>query len=78
MTCVEFVEVVTGYLDGALSPAEEKPVTAHLAGCGGCATYLTQFRTTVDELGHLPAVTTLPVSVRDSLMTAFRERHGPA
>jgi anti-sigma factor RsiW len=77
MTCAEFVEVVTTFLDGDLGPDEEEPVAKHLAGCDGCRTYLAQFRATVEELGHLPeqSVTMLPVAVRDSLMAAFRERH---
>lgn len=78
LDCDELVELVTEFLDGALDPATERRVTDHLALCDGCATYVAQFRTTVDELGHLPAgqVADLPASARAALLTAFRQRRG--
>lgn len=77
MNCDELVELVTAYLDGALSQEDERRVTEHLAGCEGCTTYVAQFRTTVDTLGHLPAdqVEELPEHARDSLLAAFRRKH---
>lgn len=78
LDCDELVELVTEFLDGALDPAAERRVTDHLALCDGCATYVAQFRATVDELGHLPAgqVTELPAPARAALLTAFRQRRG--
>jgi anti-sigma factor RsiW len=77
MNCDELVELVTAYLDGALAPDDERRVTEHLAECDGCTTYVAQFRTTVDELGHLPAddVAELPEEARESLLAAFRRKH---
>jgi anti-sigma factor RsiW len=77
VNCDELVELVTAYLDGALPPEDERRVTAHLAECDGCTTYVAQFRTTVDALGHLPAdrVADLPEGARESLLAAFRRRH---
>jgi anti-sigma factor RsiW len=78
LDCDELVELVTEYLDGALDPAAERRVTDHLALCDGCTTYVAQFRTTVDELGHLPAeqVAELPAPTRDTLLAAFRRERG--
>ena len=53
LECRELVELVTAYLDGALSPEDEQQVVAHLATCDGCTTYLAQVETTVDQLGQL-------------------------
>ncbi len=77
MNCDELVELVTAYLDGALSPEDERRVTEHLAECDGCTTYVAQFRTTVDALGHLPEeqVADLPEGARESLLAAFRRKH---
>ncbi|MEV4143909.1 zf-HC2 domain-containing protein [Amycolatopsis sp. NPDC049691] len=74
MTCEEFVELVTAFLDGALDPGTEARFVEHLALCEGCETYLDQFRTTIAELGSLPAET-LSADVRDSVLDAFRDWH---
>lgn len=72
MNCDEFVELVTAYLDGALDPVTEQRFVEHLAACGGCDRYLDQFRTTITELGHLPAEHLAP-EARDRLLAAFRD-----
>ena len=72
MTCEEFVELVTAFLDGALDQETEARFVEHLALCEGCETYLDQFRTTIAELGSLPAET-LSADVRDSVLDAFRD-----
>jgi anti-sigma factor RsiW len=54
MTCSEFVELVTAYLEGDLDPDTEARFVEHLALCEGCERYLDQFRTTIGELGTLP------------------------
>ncbi|QKV74647.1 anti-sigma factor [Amycolatopsis sp. Hca4] len=74
MTCEEFVELVTAFLEGALGPETEARFVEHLALCEGCETYLDQFRTTITELGSLPAETLSP-EVRDSVLGAFRDWH---
>jgi anti-sigma factor RsiW len=47
MACRELVELVTDYLEAALAPAERARFEAHLAECGGCATYLAQMKQVV-------------------------------
>ena len=44
LNCRELVELVTAYLEGALSSGERKRFDAHLAGCDGCTTYVEQMR----------------------------------
>jgi anti-sigma factor RsiW len=78
LDCNELVELVTEFLDGRLDARTERRVVDHLALCDGCTTYVEQFRTTVDQLGHLPAerVAELPRQARDDLLTAFRRQRG--
>jgi anti-sigma factor RsiW len=71
MDCDEFVELVTSYLDGALSPADEQRVLEHLDLCDGCSTYLHQIRTTIAAVRELPPDETATPG-RDRLLDAFR------
>jgi anti-sigma factor RsiW len=80
LTCKEFVEVITEYLDGTLPPADAARVERHLAGCDGCRAYLSQMRRTIRiacALGDRPAE---PVAdaTRRRLLDAFREWKGAA
>jgi anti-sigma factor RsiW len=54
LTCLEVVELVTDFLEGALEPALHGRVERHLRGCTGCAAHLDQLRETIALLGHLP------------------------
>jgi predicted anti-sigma-YlaC factor YlaD len=72
--CMHVVELLTDYLEGALDPVTMARVDVHLAGCGPCATYLEQLRTTITDLGVLP-VTTLPADTLTVLEAAFRDLH---
>ena len=74
LNCDELVELVTGYLDGALDGPTERRVADHLSGCDGCTTYVDQVRQTITALGSSPADVELPLEVRDALLAAFRER----
>ena len=71
MDCDEFVELVTAYLDGALSPDDEQRVLEHLDLCDGCSTYLDQIRTTIAAVRKLPP-DAAPAPGRDRLLDAFR------
>src|ERR1700723_2676202 len=53
LVCQEVVELVTDYLEGALSPAEHRRFEAHLAGCPHCTEYLAQMRETIRLAGRL-------------------------
>ena len=70
MRCQELVEVVSDYLEGALSAAEVVRFEAHLHGCDGCDAYLEQMRQTIEALGHLPPESLSPEAER-TLLAAF-------
>jgi anti-sigma factor RsiW len=53
MTCQELVELVTDYLDGALSELDRARFEEHIALCPMCEVHLEQLRITVRELGTL-------------------------
>jgi anti-sigma factor RsiW len=50
-TCQELVELVTDYLEGALSPEDVARFEAHVAACPGCEAYLAQVRATIALAG---------------------------
>jgi anti-sigma factor RsiW len=53
LACQEVVELVTDYLEGALSSAERRRLEYHLAGCPHCTEYLAQMRETIRLTGQL-------------------------
>ena len=74
IVCIQFVEVVTDYLEDAMAPEERARLEAHLAACDGCTRYLDQIRTTVALTGRLTVddVDALGPDARAELLTAFR------
>jgi anti-sigma factor RsiW len=52
MTCTDFVELATEYLDGALDPEMARRFAAHPGECPGCAVYLDQLRDVIALLGQ--------------------------
>ena len=71
LTCHEVVEIVTDYLEGALTPDVEERVEAHLALCDGCARYLDQMRETIRLTGMLTE-DQIPDEQKRELLEAFR------
>lgn len=72
MNCQEFVELVTDYLEGAMSPDERARFEAHLNYCDPCIVYIEEMRLTIGAVGHLSARDIAPAA-RDQLLTAFRD-----
>ena len=72
MTCEEFVELVTAYLEGTLPAEDRSAFDDHLALCPGCDRYLAQFRATIDLLGELPEES-LSSPGRERLLVAFAQ-----
>jgi anti-sigma factor RsiW len=75
--CVELVELLTAYLDDALTDDVKRRFDEHLEGCEGCRAALGQWRTTARLAGRLHAedVADLDPYVRDRLMaTLLRPR----
>lgn len=73
MSCQQFVEIVTDYLERQLSDAEQVWTDEHLAGCDACRAYLAQMRTTIKALRGL-ADNELSPEQRDAIMSALREQ----
>jgi anti-sigma factor RsiW len=74
--CVEIVELMTDYLEGALDQATRDEIEAHLVLCAPCQIYLDQMRATIDMLGHVP-VETLSDGAKSDLVAAFRDFRAP-
>jgi len=72
LSCAELVELVTDYLEGALSPEDRDEVEKHLAICKGCAEYVRQMRETIAASGALQPEP-LSREAREKLLRAFRE-----
>ncbi|MEV0804323.1 zf-HC2 domain-containing protein [Kribbella sp. NPDC050281] len=73
LECREFVERVTAFLEGTLSPEADQDFVDHLALCDGCERYLDQIRRTSQTLNDLPGEG-LPGDARSALLNAFRDR----
>jgi anti-sigma factor RsiW len=78
LLCVEFVEVVTDYLEGGMDARERARLEAHLRACPHCARYLAQIHTTIRLTGRLTTddVDALEPAARDELLAAFRAYRG--
>ena len=51
LSCQELVELVTDYLEGALTSVELRRFEEHTADCGACTEYLRQLRETIRIVG---------------------------
>jgi anti-sigma factor RsiW len=71
LSCQELVELVTDYLEGALSPEETARFDDHIGRCTGCAAYLEQIRQTIVLTGRLTPESLSPEAER-ALLDAFR------
>jgi predicted anti-sigma-YlaC factor YlaD len=71
LACREIVELVTAYLEHALSPVDRERFEEHLVFCDGCGTYLDQMRETIAATGRLGPVA-LPAELEQQLLEAFR------
>ena len=72
MSCKELVELVTEYLEGALSPADQRRFELHMSKCEGCKLYIDQIRLTIKAAGQLTEDSINP-AVKDELLAAFRD-----
>ena len=72
LTCAQVVEIVTAYLDDALSAENRERVEEHLVFCDGCSTYLEQIRETIVLAGRLEPEH-IPAALQDKLLAAFRD-----
>jgi anti-sigma factor RsiW len=75
LSCREMVELVTAYLEGALSREDRMRFENHLAACDGCTLYLQQMRRTIELAGTLRVDEVSPDAL-SKLMHAFRDWPG--
>ena len=75
LACHELVELVTDYLENALTPIERARLEQHLDQCPGCREYLAQMRQTIHVVGQLQVDSIEPM-MRDRLLQLFREWQG--
>lgn len=71
LTCREFLELVTHYLEGTLDPDLRARFEQHVDACPGCARYLDQIRATRQALGHV-TLDSISTAARTQLLDAFR------
>ena len=69
--CQRVVEMVTDYLEGALSSADHRRLEHHLTGCVYCTEYLAQIRETIRLAGRL-APEDLSPEMRSDLTEVYR------
>jgi predicted anti-sigma-YlaC factor YlaD len=75
LTCRETVELVSDYLEGALTDHDRALFEQHLVLCDGCTAYLDQMRRTVALAGRLRD-NVLDAPIRERLLETFRAWSG--
>jgi anti-sigma factor RsiW len=73
VTCHEFVEIVTDYLEGALPEDRADLVEEHLVLCDSCKTYLDQIEATVQALPDTIRDEPVSDAARSALLSAYRD-----
>jgi anti-sigma factor RsiW len=71
LVCQEAVELMTDYLEGALSPADRRRFEEHLARCLHCVEYLEQIRETIRLAGRVEPEDLTP-AMRTELTDLYR------
>jgi len=71
LSCAEVVQLVTDYVEGALSTDDRRRFEEHIVICEGCGTHLQQMRTTIAVVGRV-SEQQLSTEAVDELIAAFR------
>ena len=71
LVCQQVVELVTDYLEGALSAEDRRRFERHLAGCPHCTEYLAQMRETIRLAGRVTPEDLTP-DMRSDLTDVYR------
>ena len=72
MTCRQFVELATDYLEGALPADEQRRFDEHMDQCPWCGRYFEQLKITMRTVGRID-VESLSPDARETLLGAFRD-----
>ena len=71
LSCQELVELVTDYLEDALSLEDRQRFEEHIGGCDNCTRYLEQLRLTIRVVGTISTDDLSPEMERE-LLGVFR------
>jgi anti-sigma factor RsiW len=71
LVCQQVVEMVTAYLEGALTRSDRRRLDRHLAGCPHCTEYLAQIRETIRLAGRVTPEELTP-QMRADLTEVYR------
>ena len=74
ISCRQFVELVTDYLEHQLDESRRTWTEEHLAECDPCRAYLDQMRMTITTLRDLTHAE-LDSERREAILQAFRAKH---
>jgi anti-sigma factor RsiW len=74
IVCQQAVELVTDYLDGALSRRNRRRLEAHLRTCPNCSAYLEQIRITIRLTGAIEPDDLTPAAQADLIQLYRRWR----
>jgi anti-sigma factor RsiW len=75
LECRQAVELVTDYLEGALSRRQRRRFEAHIRACPNCSAYLEQIQAVIATSGSI-APDDLTPRARDDLTALYRRWHG--
>ena len=71
LVCRQAVDLVTAYLEGALSPRDRVRFEAHISDCPHCHEYLDQMRRTLAIMGRIEPEA-LDADTRTELVLLYR------
>jgi hypothetical protein len=71
-SCQEVVELVSDYIEGAMTPAQMTALELHLNFCDGCFALVDQVRQTAAMASVLPEEE-IPAEIKTKLLEAFND-----
>jgi anti-sigma factor RsiW len=77
LVCEQAVELVTDYLEGALSRRQRRRFEAHIRDCPNCSAYLEQIQAVIATSGSITPDDLTP-RARDDLSALYRRWRGDA
>ncbi len=72
MTCKELVDLITEYLEGALSASDRLRFEQHVDRCSPCRIYVEQMRQTVRAVGKL-SEESIPADAKELLLRVLKD-----
>ena len=75
LECQQAVELVTDYLDGALSRRQRRRFETHIGACPNCSAYLEQIQAVIATSGSITPDDLTP-QARDDLSALYRRWRG--